>query len=243
MAGPLANEGAEAQSLNRIGGELKFERLKEKLFQDSNGGTQQAKEALEGPFKPRASDVDRFISEHLGFFGLSADDLKDISKNADKAGDKRQSQFADFVGSHFDDIKRLSSSRSGGGITRADMELYGQFLKLNEGNTGASSRNAAWSDAHYEHAMGEAKGLKVAGSALGFVAGRELLWSVAIRPDVAPKLLANPRTAIFGAAAAFVATSIAGWKGGDLVNRTVNGDQVRRHFYDQAEPALKRLME
>lgn len=212
-------------------------------------------------FRPTSVDVDALLQTEWVGSGLLPDDLNEISKTSGAKGDIRKQQTANFLFEHFDDVSKLSTS-GGDKIANGDLEIYQKMLKANELSPDPNKPNIeAWRDAHFDH---ESKGivLPVIGAALGLnlsvrayealIKAPEMRAALAdadlpSRKEILSFVRANPRTSIVtavgGLAAAFVAPLVAGAKGGEWLNKYVGSASTTRHFYDEAAPAMKRLME
>lgn len=201
-------------------------------------------------FRPTSVDVDALLQTEWVGSGLLPEDLNEISKTAGAKGDIRKQQTADFLFEHFDDVSKLSTS-GGDKIANGDLEIYQKMLKANELSPDPNKPNIeAWRDAHFDH---ESKGivLPVIGAALGLNFGAGAYSAVMKDPTVRTEfrglIKTNPRTALVaaagGLAAALVGPLVAGAKGGEWLNKQVGGAATTRHFYDEAAPAMKRLME
>ncbi len=203
-------------------------------------------------FKPSSVDVDEFVKTESSAGGLTLADLQDISRQAGLDGNARKQQTADFLGSHFNDVSKLSDVYIGTNrISSSDLELYGQMLRANELSANQNSPNVeAWQHLHYDREIKNSF-LPLIGGGLGVYGGirgtEALVHTPRLYQEILAMFIRNPRaavaTVVTGAAATGTASCYAGTKIGDWINRALNGDSINRHFTNEAAPAMKRLME
>ncbi len=126
------------------------------------------------------------------------------------------------------------------------------MLKQSEKNLAAGK--FAWSgqqDVHDQHENQAGTLLPAAGLIGGLYGGHKLLNATLHNPVVAWKMLGpamgNPRAYLIAETAARAATYLGGMylgsKAGGMIDRGMQDSSVRKHFVDEAEPAMKRLMQ
>ncbi len=210
-----------------------------------------APESTTQAFKPVSANIDKFVDNEWIGSGLRKEDLSKITKNALLAGDTERSQVAKFLNDHFDDVRSLSAN-GGDRISREDLTLYSQMLKQSEKNVAAGKSNlTGQQDVHDQHENQAGTLLPMAGMIGGVYGGHKLLNATLYNPVVGWKMVGaaieNPRNYLIATAAARVATYIGGAylgsKAGSMLDRGMQDSSVRRHFVDEAEPAMKRLMQ
>lgn len=236
------------QAGEQIGRQIAPEKLQNITFA-AGVQPEAAEKSTNQAFRPVAANIEKFLGNESIGSGLRKDDLSKIIKSAAKSGDTERSQVATFLRDHFDDIGSLSAN-GGDRISRDDLTLYSQLLKQCEKNVAAGK--FSWQgeqDVHYQHENQGGALLPAVGMIGGLYVGNKVL-SVA-GPVVALTFLrpalANPRTALIGTAAAYVGTYVGsmflGSKAGGMIDRGMQDNTVRRHFVDEAEPAMKRLLQ
>ncbi len=202
-------------------------------------------------FKPTAANIDKFLGNESIGSGLRREDLSKITKSALRAGDTERIQVAKFLTDHFDDVRSLSAN-GGDRISHDDLTLYSQMLKQSEKNVAAGK--FTWSgqqDIHDLHENQAGTLLPMAGMIGGVYGGHKLLNAAMYNPVVGMKLLGtaleNPRAYLIGTVAARAATyiggAVIGSNVGGMIDRGMQDSSVRRHYVDEAEPAMKRLMQ
>jgi hypothetical protein len=245
---------AELQVGEQAGDQIGRQIAPEKLQSVSLAASVRAEMAAESttqPFKPVAANIDKFLDNESIGSGLKKDDLSKIIKSAIGSGDTERSQVAKFLNDHFDDICSLSAN-GGDRISRNDLTLYSQMLKQSEKNVAAG--RFAWSgqqDVHDQHENKAGTLLPVAGMVGGVYGGHKLLNAIQYNPAVVMKsldiALTNPRNYLIATTAArvtgLVVGAYLGSKAGGMIDRGMQDSGVRRHFVDEAEPAMKRLLQ
>lgn len=225
-----------------------FERLFPEPFDQPKDAVQT--ESKTTKFSPTAADIEEFSRTYWAGSGVTRQDLVKTSQQASAEGNTRNQQVADFLRIHFDDVSKLSENGNAK-ITFGDLLLYGQMLRANESSPDRHSPNVEeWKKLHYDQEI-ENILYPLTGSIAGTYGSLKLQDAVKHTPSVAKQFVAmairNPRTALFslvaGSLATTLASSHAGAKIGDSVNRAINSGRVTQHFYDEAAPAMKRLME
>ena len=244
------SEQAGGQTGDQIGRQISPEKL-QSVTLATGAPTENATESSTQAFKPVAANIDKFLDNEWIGSGLRKEDLSKITQSALRTGDTERSQVAKFLNDHFDDVRSLSAT-GGDRISRDDLTLYSQMLKQSEKNVAAGK--FTWSgqqDVHDQHENQAGTLLPTAGMIGGVYGGHKLLNATLYNPVVGWKMLGaaieNPRNYLIATTAARVATYIGGAyvgsKAGGMIDRGMQDSSVRRHFVDEAEPAMKRLMQ
>ncbi len=241
---------AGGQSEDQVGKQI----APEKLLTPTVGTTGQPEAAAEGTaasFKPASANIDKFVDNESIGWGLRKDDLTKIIKSATKSNDTERGQVAKFLHDHFDDVRSLSATGDDR-ISREDLTLYSQMLKQSEKNLVAGRfAHSGLQDVHNQHENQAGAVLPTLG-VIGGLYGSQKLYGIAVNnPIVAAHrldmLLGNPRNYFIGASvargAAWLTGAVIGGKVGGMIDRGMQDSTVRKHFVDEAEPAIKRLIQ
>ncbi|HIA52108.1 MAG TPA: hypothetical protein EYN91_08500 [Candidatus Melainabacteria bacterium] len=198
----------------------------------------------EATFKPTSKAVERFENEQYIGYGLTKEQVDRITQ---KIKDPEQKQFGEFLSKHFDDVCKLSTTGDAKHVTHDDLKLYAEMLKQNEKKPNSTS---AIEEAHYEHEMNKASLLPTVGKLGGLYAGHKAFGVAMYTPPVARGVidiaLMNPSraaaTTALVCASAYVGSFMAGNSAGHAIYRGMHNGEVRKHFVDEAAPAMKRLL-
>ncbi len=206
-----------------------------------------AAESTNQAFRPVAANIEKFLENESIWSGLRKDDLSTIIKSAVKSKDTERSQVATFLRDHFDDICSLSAN-GGDRISRDDLSLYSQMLKQSERNVAAGKfRWQGQQDIHNQHENQAGILLPTVGLIGGLYTGNKVFSAAGPVVALTSLRFGNPSAAMIGTAATFIATHVGGMylgsKAGGIIDRGMQDSGVRRHFVDQAEPAMKRLLQ
>lgn len=221
-------------------------------------------------FKPSSKDIENFASTAGVGFGLTRADLDKIISAPGPKTDLRNKQVAQFLQKHFDDVAALSDNSSSvqpiqpinrdqaladspaKEINLSDLTLYSQLLAASEGGASNALTSKALEGMHHDHEMGRSGFLPrmgaVAGIGLANIGIRPLLNEKYLGPALGEVLVKFGRPGAlvaFGVAGA-AALGLAGYGGsrvGRVANEYVYDESVKRHFTDEAAPAMKRLLE
>lgn len=212
------------------------ESLSRRLFSQPHVGQNEgARQPVEVGYRPSADDIDYFIKNEFKGDGLTRNDLTRISEHSKLNGAARKGKIADYLNNHYADVSVLSDEDKGGRISRSDLELYRDLLKYSQVSLNRQQSDLpGWKYLHKEHEIKQNASFRDLGGDLAAVTGA---W--AMTPLIAPKTTLV-RAAIYGAAA--VASYFAGREGGDWLHRRLDREKIRRHFIDEAAPAMKRLL-
>ena len=208
-------------------------------------------ESFNQGFKPSPANIDKFLANESIGSGLRKEDLSKIIKSADTKGDVERSKVATFLNEHFDDVRSLSAN-GGDRISRDDLTLYSQMLKQSEKSVAAGKFN--WSglqDVHDQHENQAGTLLPAVGLIAGLYGGNKVFKAAMYNPvslvASIETAFTNPRAYLITNTAVRAATWIGGMylgsKVGGMIDRGMQDGSVRRHFVDEAEPAMKRLLE
>jgi hypothetical protein len=227
-------------------------RLFESVFSEPPPFTKAVTQTEDGsrPFKPTSSDVVDFLKDHSLFGPLDSTKLDAISTKAREDGNVRKQLFSEYLDAHINDVSSLSNDGVSV-ITRGDMRLYEKFLRNNELSPDPSNPNPEdWEKLHYEYEINNSAlpllGMKV-GLAGGFYGAEKLMTHPTYLDELGKLKTRNPRAALFMFAgtkvAAMLGAALVGLKIGEKVNVVANSDGIKRHFVDEAAPAMKRLLQ
>ncbi|MCC7531497.1 MAG: hypothetical protein IT342_23545 [Candidatus Melainabacteria bacterium] len=241
---------AELQVGGQAGEQFGKQIAPEMLYNLTSAAGVQPEVAAEGtnqPFRPVGANIEKFLDNESIWSGLRKDDLNKIIKSAVMSKDTERSQVATFLRDHFDDICSLSA-KGGDRISRDDLTLYLQMLKQSEKNVAAGK--FSWQgqkDIHYQHENQAGMLLPTVGVIGGLYTGNKVFSAAGPVVALTSLMFGNPRTAVIGTAATFIATHVGGMylgsKAGGRIDRGMQDSGVRRHFVDEAEPAMKRLLQ
>jgi len=206
-----------------------------------------AAEASARPFRPSSASIDSFIENQSYYYGLEKKDLKDIAASAYKANNPELGQVATYLYEHFGDIATLSA-HGGSRMNRDDLNLYSQMLKQSESNIAAGKPlDSGMQNVHYDH-QNQAGSLQGLGTLVGLYGGHKLYNLLANNPVSLYKTLAegplNPKVMAVRMGVrlgSYAAGMIVGSEVGGMVSRGMQEGTIRKHYTDEAEPAMKRL--
>jgi hypothetical protein len=209
---------------------------------------------LDPNFRPTSVDIDQLlkdetINDGMQLDGLTKGDLRKLSVNAATKGDARRQQVAEFLSANFQDVTKLSSL-GGNKITRADLGMYHDFLRDHELKNSPGTPNLEnWKKIHFD------KEKKVSSLPLAVELSSHLSTVLTVNvlkdvPSIATKLAelkATRPVALYaglalGAAYLAINNHFTGRNVGERASAYYNGDTIRKHFHDEAAPAMKRLL-
>jgi hypothetical protein len=200
-------------------------------------------------FRPTSASIEKFLSNEWISYGLSQDDLQKIAKSAEKGNDPQRAQVANYLRENFDDLRALSA-HGDKRLTSEDLTLYSQMLKHSEKNVaGGKALDSGLQGVHYDHENQAGIMWKAGGILAGLVGSHKVFDMVAHNPATIASTLGHafkhPVAYLGIKTAARVGINITGAylgsQGGAMIDRGLQDGGVRKHFVDQAEPAMKRL--
>ena len=214
------------------------------------GGAAEAAAANDSrALRPTSASIDKFLNDEWVGYGLSKEDLQKIATSAEKGKNPERAQVANYLRDNFDDLRALSA-QGDKKLTREDLTLYSQMLQHSEKNVVAGrALDSGLQGVHYDHENQAGTMWKAGGLLAGLVGSHKLFDAVAHNPVTIGSTLGHAfrhPVAYLGIKTAVRVGSYAlgaylGSEGGAMIDRGLQDGTVRRHFVDQAEPAMKKL--